>query len=276
MAPPPATLPEIAQQLERHPQLVRMKKMLICAWQEIWENDLDRLEAIALPDLIQSAIDKHPTLETLVQSLARIANTLNKKQEYQDIANTLIMHLEKLYPDAEEPTQLFTAPLTHHSTPQLQKPEITHEIRTGYDPFDLRLELMRYTNPLRAKILIFSSLQNRATLDEQDWANLKNQNLDTLLYSLYERCETFSQLENHLCQAANALEDKSENNQAAAAILQCLGRFYTPWEPGREDAVMAAQANRDRLPLTEITLPPSWEPHSGITQQESTHPILPS
>jgi len=282
-----SALLQITQEIERHPQAVRMKKMLVCAWQDIWENDAKRLQAMALPALLESVIDKYPTLDNLSEALQRIANTLNKKQEYQAIANSIILILGKLYPDTEEATQVYTAPVTQLTPGSNQTlpspvtvvdPPVNSQIRTGYDPFNLRLELMRYTNPLRAKILLFSALHQKSHLEEQDWVNLKTQNLDGLLYGIYEQCETFAKLEECLCTTANNAQDEpSECNQAAGAIIQCMGRFYQDWEPGMEDVVDRAQADRNRSQLTGVmAAKESSDSNSSGKEQESTRRILPS
>lgn len=279
-----STLPQITNAIERHPEALRMKKMLVCAWQDIWENDAKRLQAISLQALLQSVIDKYPTLEDLSEALQRIANTLNKQQEYQAIANSIILILGKGYQDTEEATQVYTAPPTHitlasnepvPTSAPVVDPPVNTQIRTGYDPFNLRLEVVRYTNPLRAKILLFSALHQKSRLQEQDWVNLKTENLDSLLYRIYEQCETFAKLEECLCTTANNVqEDPTECNQAAGAILQCMGRFYQDWEPGMEDAVHRAKADRNPEKLTGTMVQNSS--NSSDKESESTRRILPS
>jgi len=258
--------------------------MLVCAWQDIWENDAKRLQAVSLQALLESVIDKYPTLEDLSEALQRIANTLNKRQEYQAIANSIILIVGKVYPDTEEATQVYTAPPTHitlashHPLPSsapVVDPPVNTQIRTGYDPFNLRLDLVRYTNPLRAKILLFSALHQKSHLEEQDWVNLKTENLDSLLYHIYEQCETFAKLEACLCETANnAQEDSMECNQAAGAILQCMGRFYQDWEPGMEDAVNRAKADRNSEELMGTRVQNSS--NFSDLEPESTRRILPS
>ncbi|MDJ1167807.1 hypothetical protein PMG71_00020 [Roseofilum sp. BLCC_M154] len=282
----PSALPQISNEIERHPEALRMKKMLVCAWQDIWENDAKRLRAIALSALLESVINKYPTLEDLSEALQRIANTLNKRQEYQAIANSIILIVGKVYPDTEEATQVYAAPPTHitlasHQPPPSSNtvvdPPVNYQIRTGYDSFNLRLELMRYTNPLRAKILLFSALHQKSRLEEQDWVKLKAENLDSLLYTIYEQCETLEKLTTCLCSTANNAEDEpSECNQAAGAIIQCMGRFYQDWEPGMEDAVHQANAYRNPGELTGVILENTPDSYSSSGEQESTRRILPS
>ncbi|MEQ8998900.1 MAG: hypothetical protein RID53_20560 [Coleofasciculus sp. B1-GNL1-01] len=95
-----------------------------------------------------------------------------------------------------------------------------------YDPFDLRLNVMKYTTPLRAKLLIFSVLYHPIKKTQHDWLLMKAKPLDDLLFELFSTCSTLEELETKLYQTAEALEDAEENTQAAGAIAQSMKRFY--------------------------------------------------
>jgi len=95
-----------------------------------------------------------------------------------------------------------------------------------YDPFDLRLNVMKYTTPLRAKLLIFSVLYHPIKKTQHDWLLMKAKPLDDLLFELFSNCATLEELEAKLYQTAQAIEDADENTQAAGAIAQSMKRFY--------------------------------------------------
>jgi hypothetical protein len=95
-----------------------------------------------------------------------------------------------------------------------------------YDPFDLRLNIMKYTTPLRAKLLIFSVLYHPIKKTQHDWLLMKVKPLDDLLFELFSTCPTLEELEAKLYQTAQALEDADENTQAAGAIAQSMKLFY--------------------------------------------------
>jgi hypothetical protein len=95
-----------------------------------------------------------------------------------------------------------------------------------YDPFDLRLNVMKYTTPLRAKLLIFSVLYHPIKKTQHDWLLMKAKPLDDLLFELFSTCPTLEELEAKLYQTAQAIEDADENTQAAGAIAQSMKRFY--------------------------------------------------
>lgn len=95
-----------------------------------------------------------------------------------------------------------------------------------YDSFDLRLNVMKYTTPLRAKLLIFSVLYHPIKKTQHDWLLMKAKPLDDLLFELFSTCATLEELEAKLYHTAQALEDADENTQAAGAIAQSMKRFY--------------------------------------------------
>ena len=94
-------------------------------------------------------------------------------------------------------------------------------LSVDYDPFTLRLNLMKYTNPLRVKILIFSALY-RPFKGGHDWSAIKDYELDDLLLSLFCKYRSCQQLESQLYQTANLLHEPEEYNQAVGAIIQSM------------------------------------------------------
>jgi len=92
--------------------------------------------------------------------------------------------------------------------------------------FDLRLEIMRYTNPLRAKILLLSTVRSPFTSTPQDWLTLKSKSLDTLIQETFEYCKTFADLESKLTIMCHCVDNVGENIQAAGVILQAMKPYY--------------------------------------------------
>ena len=244
---------DVVNQLEQHEKSQRIKKMMLCVCRNIWENDASKLASLSLEDLIQELCQLYPSLEQLTASLDKVVKSLNKPKEYSFVANTIISHVSNLYPDpdAEDSTQLIltqpadmTAPVDDRAAQHLQPP-VTLELcdtRRAYDPFDLRLEVMKYTNPLRAKILIFSTIEQIFTFNQEDWLTIKRQELDDLLLRIFQECTTIEQLKYRLCETAKCLRDPSESNQAAGAIIQALRPFYTRGQ-GLPDRTPAFNSN---------------------------------
>ena len=92
--------------------------------------------------------------------------------------------------------------------------------------FKLRLEIMRYTNPLRAKILLLSTVRSPFSATPQDWTTLKSKSLDDLIQETFKYCKTFADLESKLTIMCHCVDNVEENIQAAGAILQAMKLFY--------------------------------------------------
>ena len=92
--------------------------------------------------------------------------------------------------------------------------------------YNLRLEIMRYTNPLRAKILLLSTVRSPFTASRQDWIMLKSKSLDDLLHETFAYCQTFPDLESKLTIMCHCVDNVGENVQTAGTILQAMKPFY--------------------------------------------------
>lgn len=99
--------------------------------------------------------------------------------------------------------------------------------RDRADLFNLRLEIMRYTNPLRAKILLLSMVRSPFTATSQDWLTLKSKSLDELIQETFQYCKTFADLESKLTIMCHCVDNVSENVQTVGAILQAMKPFYS-------------------------------------------------
>ena len=92
--------------------------------------------------------------------------------------------------------------------------------------FDFRLGIIKSTNPLRAKILLFSALHDDFDFTSQAWSNLKQHDLDSLLRHFLSRCKTYIDLEARLFEAARRSSEPETAVQVAEAIAKCLRSFY--------------------------------------------------
>ncbi len=92
--------------------------------------------------------------------------------------------------------------------------------------YNLRLEIMRYTNPLRAKILLLSTVRSPFTASPQDWITLKSKTLDDLIADTFAYCGSFPDLESKLTIMCHCVDGVPENLQTAGAILQAMKPFY--------------------------------------------------
>lgn len=239
--PTPSRLNEVAQKLETDPNSTRIKKVLLCAYNGKWENDSQILSEIDWTHLLQNIYQKYPQFQSLKVTLSNILARLNKKNEYGRVIHTLEDYISPLYDqcDAIETSAINQPSITASETVKIS-PEELNSLSSAYlsqmtlgnlnsnisDLFDVRFKIMQHTNPLRAKLVIFSSLEREFNYREEDWAQLKNQSLDTLLRQLLHTFPTVDRLKSHLYKMAEYLEDVDENIQVVTVILEALSPYY--------------------------------------------------
>jgi len=98
--------------------------------------------------------------------------------------------------------------------------------KSQYNQFDLRQNIMRYTNPLRVKVILFSALYRKFTFNEQDWLKLKAEELDNLLRKLFDSCATIGEVESKINNTVISLGNPDKNNQASGVIIRVMRSLY--------------------------------------------------
>jgi len=241
--------------LEQHENSTRIKKLMFSACKKHWENDVSIINQIGLDNLLQELRQSNLTLDDFKSSLYAVVKTLNKQADYSLVANIILGEVAKLYLDEEESTQLISTPAPSSASvtstsdvPYQEKSYQANDWSSIYDPFKLRLEIMKYTNPLRAKILLFSTLKHKFDMTDQDWLLLKTHELDALLQNLFRSCKTIQDVENQLYKTAKSLQEPEENTQAANAIVQAMKPLYgsKKIEINVFEPMKAVESNRDK------------------------------
>ncbi|MFM8308197.1 MAG: hypothetical protein ACKN87_14400, partial [Microcystis aeruginosa] len=95
----------------------------------------------------------------------------------------------------------------------------------AYDPFEIRLKILNYANPLRAKILIFSLLFYPWDQNSQDWLTLRSYTLEDLLQKLIESGKSLKDIEIQLYHIAHTQMDRDANLQTAGILVQALQKI---------------------------------------------------
>lgn len=112
--------------------------------------------------------------------------------------------------------------------------------------FDLRLEIIKYANPLRAKTLIYSLMHGQPELNAEIWSAIKNYDLETLLQNLFRVHKRFSYLETSLTQVAQGLPSAPHYLQTSAVILRAIKPYYLGSVEGlslaQDDAIVPTQS----------------------------------
>jgi hypothetical protein len=252
-------LQQVVNEIERHEQSARIRKMLICACKGVWENDPKKLHSFPVLSLLKELKRKNPTPEELKISLYKILNRLNKQGEYLLVAKTIFGNMKQLYDlerEMEQEKSLENPPISPSSVNRIYPypqpslslpPKPKKKVERTYEPFGVRMEIMNYTNPLRAKIIIFSALYRPFNFSNQDWLNLKLHELDDLIQTLVNNCDSLSEIEEKLKAAAQYLEDPEENNQVVTAIIQTLKPCY----PNIDETIIEQMALDETIIMEE-------------------------
>ncbi|MDE5083565.1 MAG: hypothetical protein O4859_20970, partial [Trichodesmium sp. St18_bin1] len=152
----------IVKEFEEDADLMRIKKVIYYACENKWENNEAKLKRINLKELIGDLYNKIENKETLDKKLYGIVSKVNKKTEYSLLAQKIIDSMGKLYPQEEEMTVMeyslsWSLAGSHEQT--VLKEKLVVKESYPRDPgklFDVREKIIQATNPLKAKIIIFS------------------------------------------------------------------------------------------------------------------------
>jgi hypothetical protein len=225
-------LQDIAQALMHDSSAARVKKLTYYACRRVWEGDLERLERLDMNWLLEELLRQNPTLEQLMASLTEVIQHINKKAEYAQVAKTVLNAVIPLYsqsPSSPSPEDADGTLFDDAASPQAW----AHIQKADYNPYDLRADLMRQTNGLRAKLVLHTALYHPLELNEKGLSVLKQTTLDSLVAQLLETCDTPEQLEAKLRDTLNQLPERDHHSQTVGTLLQLLKPLYVYLEPER-------------------------------------------
>jgi hypothetical protein len=246
----------VAIELQNHREKARIKKVIYSVCKRRWENDLQLIDNYDFEKLIGELIKAYPTKVDLRQALVKLVKNINKQNLYLAISNVILNQLAALYGDKqgvnglEEEginqiinTQIIHVNITQNSVESQQlahqklgtsvialNSQPAHQVqfiqpeqpKKTLDFFELRLEIMQYTNPLRAKVLMFYVLYKAWDKNNQDWAMLRSYSLDDLLREILQTARTLTEIEAKLYAAARVLNDFEANLQTASTIIEAI------------------------------------------------------
>ncbi|MEG4582694.1 hypothetical protein QUA71_24225 [Microcoleus sp. MON1_C5] len=251
-------LDEVVRELEQDVNLSRIKKIIFFACKESWENDPAQLASADVRLLIEELCAKYSRLEDIEAVLNNIVSKVNKKTEYALVADLIVCQLSRLY-EFEDFTKLEIniSSFGGQEAPAFEE-HFSSEIPSSSEEsarnpgklFDVRQKILQQTNPLRAKILIFSTLYHQFTFSDRDWLLLKTQELDNLLRQLFNVCGSLAELESQLYRTASNLDNRDENDQAASVIIKAMNPCYAKMQQEEPDeAESSASEDYDQTHL---------------------------
>ena len=235
----------VAHDVDTDAQQMRLKKLLFYTYQDVWESDLRQLNSVDWASLLRELVSFMPTFSQLIALVQEAVQRVSKPVEYIAIGNLLLTKLERIYTDVSYPHNFeaiapsvvpsvipSVVPLVNRAAnyPVQVDLKIPFDSKIANDLFDLRLELMRFTNSLRAKILLFSTLYYPFDPDRDNWHDLRTHGLDGLLRQLFYAYPSFDKAEKAIWQIARSLNEPSAYEQPANYILQVIKILYDQLE----------------------------------------------
>lgn len=261
---------EIATALQAQPNSLRMKKLLFYVSRRHWESDSTKLSGLSFAQLLQEMYRTTPTLKQLELSLDAVVKTLNKQTEYSAIAQTLLTQVEGLY---RLTSDTVLSPV--EVSVEVAEPEDLRSdppSQPSLNLVDTRLEIMRYANPLRAKILLFAAMYEDFDFTNQDWLNLRMHELDELLRHVLRSCTSYTDLEALLYSTARRLPELEEMVKTADVVAKCLRSVYLYGNR----ALILQSSHLPEQPLDDfemVTQELTGTGLSGYTGQRSAAPL---
>ncbi|MEL6230218.1 MAG: adenylate/guanylate cyclase domain-containing protein [Cyanobacteria bacterium J06627_3] len=256
----------VADELEYDPQIIRIKKVLYCLCHKVWETDIRKIEQADTAILVKQLYQLTPTPNDLKYRLRHLLHHLNRKAKYTKIVNIIFKAFNPLYSaqtelipmstpglqnasDTDSPETCFgDLPVGIHpdntvafSTKAVEGPPMGDiaQVKDRADLFELRLDIIKYCNPLRAKILLHSTLYSPFAGSSQEWSLLRSKTLEDFLREVFNYCPSFQDLESKLSIIVHCLEDTDENEPVVTAILNAVKPYYA--KPDKSPAPVEAK-----------------------------------
>ena len=256
-------LEQAVSNLANHPETARIQKLVYAITKNSWENDLNRIQHYGLNNLITEMLNIYPDYNALKQAFIRLVNNINKKNLYIAISKVILNQIAGLYENLQQEEMLPQSSSNSYSTQiisisnndnyqsmepssagafetsvidvtseqmitelkQVQPPPPPSPPKQNYDIFEIRLEIMQYTNPLRAKILLFSLLFHPWDRSGQDWSTLRSYTLDDLLEQILQSGRSITEIEGKLYNMAKSLHDPDSHLQTASTVVEAVKPF---------------------------------------------------
>ncbi|MDJ0729021.1 MAG: hypothetical protein QNJ33_03425 [Crocosphaera sp.] len=256
-------LEQAVRNLSNHPETARIHKLIYAITKNSWENDLNRIQHYGLKNLITEILEIYPDYNTLKQAFIQLVNNINKKNLYIAISKVILHQIGGLYDNLQQEEMLPQGSSNNHSTQiisisnsknyqsmerssesdfetsviditseqmvtelkQVQPTPVPSPPKPTYDIFEIRLEIMQYTNPLRAKILLFSLLFHPWDRSGQDWSTLRSYTLDDLLEQILQSGRSITEIEGKLYKMAKSLNDSDSHLQTASTVVEAVKPF---------------------------------------------------
>lgn len=207
----PAVFRDVATSLASHPESLRIKKLIFCLCNNAWENDLEILNRVSLEELLSNLIELNSSINSLEDSVYRLANSLNRAELYAIPAEAIVEQLKFFY-----------------IAKTLLEPEPELTDRQEGQTFKILLdrvvaELERQDEESRIKKLLLAACKDRW---ETDLTVLKQYSIRDLVLELYQLKSEVENIEESFTTISQGLNKPEIYQQIAQIILDCVSILY--------------------------------------------------
>jgi class 3 adenylate cyclase len=248
--------------LSEHPNSRRIKKLLYGTHQGFWENDTTVLEGFSLKLLLESLTERNSSLNECRSSLYQIVCTLNRQDEYTQVAEAILESIKAIY---AEPVEGISAEL---------------ELEQGGDSLledpmsalygDISRRLNHTTEPIRMKKMLYC-------LCYDSWENNSDRIVQidtlTLVAELYQQITTIQGLQNRLRTILLRLNRKAKYAPIANLIFKECQALY-PEANSQISMPGAADMEDSEADNTQINLRKKPAQRWIATKQASGTPVI--
>jgi adenylate cyclase len=282
---------KIADCLEGNPQKIRIKKVLYCFCYQEWENNCDRIAHIDTSTLVEKLHQIAPSVQDLKYRLRYLLQRLNRKAKYSPVMDAIFQACQILYQQEDKRSSVAlldmdtsdssSLPTCFNTETPLARPESTvvhvpqplessllsatvTGLRDRSDLFELRLDIIKYCNPLRAKILLFSVLNGPFSGSSRELSALKSQTLEDLLRQIFDYCPTLEDLDSKLTILSHCIDDPEASHQVISAITNAIQSYYPSSKPkaAKPRSTVAQPPAQTPRPVKQLSLKVTAQPRS--------------
>lgn len=230
------------QTLSEHPNSRRIKKLLYGTHKAVWENDPSILESVPLKMLLESLTDRNPTIQECHQSLYQIVGTLNRQEEYSQVAEVILDSLERFY---ALPTQ------TPDETNEDSEPSGILETPRHALYQDIADRLDQSSEVIRLKKMLYCLCYDSWENDSDCILKIKT---ITLIETLYQQVTTIQGLQNRLRAILLRLNRKAKYAPIADTIFKECQVLYPEGNsqismPGSPDSIALDDTTSDNTKI---------------------------
>jgi hypothetical protein len=208
------TLKQIAENINKKALYLALADIILAQLEPLYDTDNDDEE--------EDNESKSQILNTQIVDLKNDSDSAAKTRSFSASRSEPVDFSSSII-NLNEPQLVMELPLAEPASSN-NNPSNSPQI-PAYDPFEIRLEIFQYANPLRAKILIFSLLFHPWDRSGQDWSTLRSYTLEDLLKQLIQSGKSLQDIEVQLYNIAQTQMDTDANVQTASILVQTLQKI---------------------------------------------------